>query len=178
MRLATLEDAEDILEIYGPFVEDTWTSFEEEVPTLDDMEERIEIYMADFPWLVAESKDELTGYAYANPYRHRPAYRWTAEVSVYVAPHWHGRNVASGLYEKLFEILSAQNIRIALAGVTLPNPKSQRFHEKMGFEQIGIYREVGYKFGHWHDVMWMQKLLNPNDPPEEFVPFLELDWDF
>jgi phosphinothricin acetyltransferase len=170
------DDVETIIEIYAPYILDGWTSFEEEVPDSQEMWERIEYYSDEYPWLVAEADNRVIGYAYANAYRTRPAYRWTAEVSVYISPEWHGRNVARQLYDAIFGLLQAQNIRQVLAGVTLPNDKSEGFHKKMGFAEIGVYSDVGYKFGKWHSVRWYEKTLNENDPPEEFVPYPELEW--
>ena len=99
IRVATVDDVPDILDIYAPYVNEGWTSVEEEVPDEDEMWERIENYTQDFPWLVAEQNEEVIGYAYANAYRSRSAYRWSAEVSVYLAAQWHGKNVAAKLYE-------------------------------------------------------------------------------
>jgi len=170
------EDVHAIVDIYAPYIRDGWTSFEEEVPDAEEMWERIEYYTDKYPWLVAELNNEVVGYAYANAYRTRPAYRWTAEVSVYVLPEWHGRGIAGLLYDSTLGLLQAQNIRQVLAGVTLPNPKSEGFHKKKGFAEIGVYTDVGFKFGKWHSVKWYEKTLNENDPPQEFVPYPELEF--
>ncbi len=159
IRLATPGDARQILHIYAPFVEHTPTSFETEVPSLDEMQRRIEGTLAQFPWLVLDCGQAVAGYAYASAHRSRRAYQWSVDVSVYVHPDFRRRKVAKALYTSLLEILIVQGYYNAFAGIALPNAASVGFHEALGFQPIGVYRNVGYKLGAWHDVGWWQRTL-------------------
>jgi phosphinothricin acetyltransferase len=171
IRLAAASDAAQILEIYAPFVERTPISFETTIPSLDDMQKRIEGTLAQFPWLVFVSGESLAGYAYASAHRSRSAYQWSVDVSVYVQPEVQRRKVAKALYTSLLAILILQGYYNAFAGITLPNAASVGFHEAMGFQPIGVYRNVGYKLGAWHDVGWWQRpLREPVGAPEQPQP--------
>ncbi|MEM9741105.1 MAG: arsinothricin resistance N-acetyltransferase ArsN1 family B [Pseudomonadota bacterium] len=163
IRSATAADASAILAIYGPIVEQTAISFETEVPTAEAMAERIERARADYAFVVAETDDRCLGYAYAGVLRLRAAYRASVETSVYVAENAHRRGIAGSLYQALFGQLNANGshgFHTALAAITLPNDASVHFHEAFGFKAVGRFREVGYKFGRWHDVGWWQRHLS------------------
>jgi phosphinothricin acetyltransferase len=157
--------------IYRPAVTDGVASFESEAPSAAEMAARIAAVTARRPWLVAEDDaGQVIGYAYASAHRERAAYRWSVEVTVYVDARHHRRGVARALYEPLLALLAAQGFRIALAGITLPNPASVGLHEALGFTPVGVYRGVGFKAGAWHDVGWWQKpLAGPAEdgPPAE-----------
>ena len=116
--------------------------------------------------MVYEGAGDVLGYAYASPFRARPAYRWSVEVSVYVHEDARGAQVGRKLYNALLRILACQGYHNAFAGTALPNPSSVRLHEVTGFSRIGIYHAVGYKFGAWHDVLWWERALltAPNEP--------------
>lgn len=181
IRLAEQADATEIRAIYAPIVEDTVTSFEETPPTTEEMAERIGDTLPRYPWLVCErrsedsgddeeqdSDTEIAGYAYAGQHRKRDAYRWSVDVSVYVAENHRRTGVGRGLYESLFALLQLQGFYNAYAGISLPNAASVGLHESLGFEPVGVYESVGYKHGAWHDVGWWQKQLQerPVDPEE------------
>jgi len=156
--------------IYAPYVAGAATSFEEQAPDAAAFAERIERVSRAHPWLVAEYDGVVAGFAYAAPHRARPAYRWTAETSVYVANRYHRNGVGRQLYEALIELLRRQELRVALAGITQPNAASVALHEALGFEPIGVYRRIGYKAGAWRDVGWWQLFLRAEDddaPPAE-----------
>ena len=165
IRLAAINDAAAIREIYRPYIENDTVSFEVAVPTVEEMEGRIEKYSKKHCWLVYEEEGEIIGYAYSSPHRDRPAYQWSIEVSVYLSGRFRGKGIAAQLYSTLFEISVRQGYFTALAGITMPNPASERFHEKMGFRQIAVYDHIGYKFGDWHKTIWMTKLLQPLTTP-------------
>ncbi len=162
-RLATPADAEGILAIYAPIVRDTAISFEIEPPTLEEMQARIQTTLERLPWLVSESGGEIVGYAYASRHRERAAYQWSADVSVYVAAGARRKGIGRELYAPLLGILQDLSYYSALAGIVLPNPASVGLHEAMGFRPIGIYRNIGYKRGAWHDVGWWQCQLREYD---------------
>ncbi len=165
-------DAAACAAIYAPYVNCTPISFEERAPEAAEMATRIECYTATHPWLVAEDGGEVVGYSYACPYQERPAYRWAAEVSVYVDSGRYGEGFGRGLYEALFERLRRQRFQVACAGITLPNEASVRLHERLGFIRIGISPRIGWKGGRWHDVSWWQLELLPEavEPPPEPLP--------
>jgi phosphinothricin acetyltransferase len=160
------KDAAACAAIYAPYVEDGPTSFEERAPDATELADRI---AASHAWLVAEEGGEVVGFAYACPHRSRRAYRWAADVSVYVAHDHHGQGHGRGLYEALFAVLRERGFRVACAGITLPNEASVALHERLGFEPVGVYRGIGWKAGAWRDVGWWQLELSPGaeDPPAE-----------
>jgi phosphinothricin acetyltransferase len=171
IRLATPEDAEGILAIYGPFCESSTVSFEVVAPSFEQMRARIEKIGAQYPWLICEIDGEVAGYVYASQHRERAAYRWNVDVAAYVAANHRRRRVAQALYSTLFSILRGQGYIKAFAGITLPNEASVGLHESMGFKPIALYRGVGYKLGRWLDVGWWQYDLQPevNEPPEPLL---------
>lgn len=157
VRVATFADAERCASIYAPFVRDTCISFEVTPPDPAEMTKRIQAALA---WLVAEGEDgAVVGYAYANRHREREAYSRSADVTVYVDPVCARRGSGRRLYAELLRSLKEQGFHAAFAGIALPNAASVGLHEAMGFSAVGIYREVGWKFGAWRDVGWWQRLL-------------------
>ena len=163
IRSAKREDVKAILAIYAPFITDTPISFETSVPGEDDFWKRIETYQKTAPWLVCEIDQQIVGYAYAGDHRARAAYQWSKDLSVYVHQDFHKRKVATGLYTTLIELLKKQGVISTFIGVTLPNPASVGFHEKMGYRPIGIYHNVGYKFGKWWSVGWWEMPIGNYD---------------
>ncbi len=163
-RMAEKSDVHDILSIYGPIIEKTVISFEYQIPTPEDMWQRIQRVQEEAPWLVCSAGDLVVGYAYAAPHRNRRAYQWNRELSVYVHQDYRNRLIATTLYQSLFSILELQGFTNALIGITLPNPVSVRLHEKLGFALIGHYRDVGFKMGKYHSVGWWQKKLSLQRP--------------
>jgi phosphinothricin acetyltransferase len=165
--LADEGDAAAIADAYRTVVESTPISFETEPPDEHEMRRRIADTLSSFPWLVCEAGGVAVGFAYASRHRVRAAYLWSVDVSVYIAASHRGRGTGRGLYTSLFAILAAQGFFNAYAGITLPNAASVGLHEAMGFQPIGVYRNVGYKLGAWHDVGWWQRPLQPpRDAPE------------
>ncbi|MCK6548823.1 N-acetyltransferase family protein [Myxococcota bacterium] len=166
IRVATEADAAAIAAIYAPHVIGSHTSFEAEAPSADVMAERIRTTLRTHPWLVeVDARGDVAGYAYASLHRARAAYQWSCEVSVYVAGDHHRGGVGRRLYGRLFDVLVRQGFYNAYAGITLPNAPSVAFHTSMGFEPIGIYRNIGFKLGAWRDVGWYHRALQPPTPP-------------
>ena len=159
LRRATADDARVLQAIYAPIVEQTAISFEEVPPSSAEMAARVRGTLQRYPFLIAELDGLVVGYAYAGPHRARAAYRWSVDVSAYVAEKARGLGVGTALYGELLSDLARRDFHAAFAGIALPNPASVAFHESMGFEPVGIYREVGFKFGRWHDVAWWQRRL-------------------
>jgi phosphinothricin acetyltransferase len=168
-------DAAACAAIYAPYVEQTSVSFEEVAPTAERFAELIAVTSERYPWLVAEVDARVVGYTYAVEHRARAAYRWAADVAIYVDPGHHRRGTASALYEALFELLRRQGLTSVVAGVTLPNDPSVGLHRALGFELVGTYRDIGWKAGAWRDVTWWQRQLGgaPREggpPPEPRGP--------
>lgn len=172
IRTATPADAEAIAAIYAPIVRDTTISFELEVPDAAEMRARIERTLQTMPWLVSlDDQGRVNGYVYAGKHRERAAYQWAVDVTAYVREDARGQRVASRLYARLFELLAGLGYCQAFAGIALPNAASIALHESMGFRPIGVYREVGFKFGAWRDVGWWQRRLRDDAQPQAPLPF-------
>lgn len=171
IRLATVDDAETICQIYAPIVRDTHISFEQDIPPTREIAKRISKTMQQYPWLICCINREITGYAYASAFRARRAYQWTAETTVYVHPAYQRRGIARGLYESLMAILRAQGYCNVVGVIALPNSGSIRVHESVGFRRIGILENIGYKAGDWRDTGWWQLQLRPMlDNPQPPTP--------
>ena len=171
IRDATPEDAERCREIYEPYVVDTAITFEEAVPSVEEMRRRITDAQAAHAWLVLENGDgaqdrRVIGYAYAGRFAARAAYRWAAEVSVYLARDERHRGGGRALYGELFTRLVDRGFRIAMACMTLPNEASVGLHEALGFERVATYPDIGWKLGSWHSTAWMQLRLPTGDSAE------------
>lgn len=166
IRLATLEDAEQIQAIYAPYC-DTPISFELEPPSVEEMRRRLAKVLDRYPWLVCTIGSDILGYVYATQHRERAAYRWSVDTTVYVRKGRQRHGVGKALYASLLAVLPLQGYVNAYAGVTLPNPASVGLHEAMGFQQVGVYKHVGFKCGCWHDVAWFQRSLQQRaDEPQ------------
>jgi phosphinothricin acetyltransferase len=132
---------------------------------MEEFAQRVLTAQSRWAWLVGERGGRIAGYAYASSFRPRAAYRWSCEVSAYLAPEFRGLGIARALYERLLDVLVARGYCTAYAGIALPNEASVRFHQKMGFTAVGVFRRAGRKFGAWHDVSWWQRPLR-DEPPE------------
>lgn len=175
--MATPNDATSVREIYRPYVESSAISFEVTVPETQEMATRIQSVLPTYPWLIAEDADDVLGYAYAHPFASRAAYQWSVETSIYVRTDSQGRGVGKALLSALLEILRAQRFAEAFAGIALPNEKSVRLHEALGFVPVALYRRVGWKRGAWHDVQWWQCTIDDTHGVHPFEPIAlrELD---
>jgi L-amino acid N-acyltransferase YncA len=159
IRSITLDDAKAVADIYAPFVSDNATSFEVVPPDASEMQRRIKQIIAAYPWLVFEGDRAVLGFAYGSTHHQRHAYQWSADVSVYIHASARNRGVGRALYTALFDILRRQGFFNAYAGITMPNVASVRLHESLGFSRVGVYSRVGFKFGSWHDVLWLHLRL-------------------
>lgn len=159
IREAKIEDAAPIQAIYAPIVRETAISFEEAPPDVEEMAARIGATLKTHVYLVAERDGRVTGYAYSSPHRTRAAYGTSVDVTIYVDAAARGSGVGKALYQALLPATAALGYHAAFAGITLPNAGSVALHESVGFAHVGTYKEVGRKFGQWHDVGWWQRLL-------------------
>ncbi len=177
VRMATEEDAADILSIYSVYVENSAATFEITEPSEDDFKTRINNVLKVAPWLVYIVDGRVVAYAYGTQYSDREAYNWSAKVSVYIDHNYHGIGIGKELYATLLRLLVEQGYCNAYAGITLPNSASAGLHKSMGFSYIGTYRAIGYKLGKWHDVGWWQNRLQDYDaPPGAIRTPAEMGW--
>ena len=163
LRAARPGDIPDITLIYAHAVRQGTASFELDAPESPEMLRRYRALVErGYPYLVAQSAGEILGYAYAGAYRLRPAYQWTIEDSVYVAPHAYRRGVGSALLRRLIEMSAAQGFRqmIAVIGDSA-NASSIELHRVVGFHMVGTLAHTGFKFGRWLDTVLMQRSLGP-----------------
>jgi L-amino acid N-acyltransferase YncA len=160
VRPATAADAEAVAGIYNHYVAHTIVTFEEEAVAAAEMARRMEDVRADaLPWLVAERDGAIVGYAYATKWRVRRAYRFSAEVTVYLAPGEGGRGAGSRLYTHLLAELGARKIHAVMGGIALPNDASIALHEKFGFRKVAHFEQTGFKFDRWIDVGYWELIL-------------------
>jgi L-amino acid N-acyltransferase YncA len=170
IRLATSEDGEALAGIYRRAVVDRATSFEVDPPDGAEMSRRVTSTLERYPWLVFEDGGQVIGYAYASRHRERAAYQWAVEVSAYVRDGAHRMGVGRTLYESLFRVLALQGYQRAFAGITLPNEASVGFHTALGFTPVGVYHRIGWKFGAWHDVLWLERAVDDTLAPPDAPP--------
>lgn len=182
IRIATKQDAAELLEIYRPYVEKTAISFEWEVPTVQEFERRIEEKLEKFPYLVAERNDEIVGYAYASTFIGRAAYDWAVETTIYVREDQKRTGVGRDLYEALEKALALQNILNLNACIGYPEVEDEyltknsvQFHAHLGYRLVGRFYKCGCKFGRWYDMVWMEKLIGEHrDDPLTVKKFDEI----
>jgi L-amino acid N-acyltransferase YncA len=169
LRPATPADIPAITRIYADAVRHGTATFEIEPPSDAEMARRHKMLLdGGYPYLVAEMADAVAGYAYAGPYRARPAYRWSMEDSVYIAPEMHRKGIGGQLLAKLIAESADRGFRqmIAVIGDSA-QAGSIALHAKAGFSRIGTLRAVGFKHGEWLDTVLMQRALGSGDttPP-------------
>lgn len=161
IRPVTALDAPGITAIYNPYIADTTITFEEELVSVQEIQRRIESVAAiEFPWLCAEIDGRLAGYAYATRWRERPAYRYTAESTIYLDREFARRGVGRLLYSTLLSQLQKAGIHAVIGVITIPNPASIALHEKLGFTKVAHFTAVGFKFSQWLDVGYWQLLFS------------------
>ncbi|MEO5740280.1 MAG: N-acetyltransferase family protein [Vicinamibacterales bacterium] len=166
--MATTSDAAAVAAIYAPYCEGSAVSFEQVPPTPEQIAQRIATVTAHRPWIVLEDDGAVAGYAYALPHNERWAYRWSVNTAIYISSAHQRRGAGRALYATLFDLLGRLGYYKAVAGITLPNEASVGLHAAMGFELVGVYRDIGYKLGAWRDVAWYQASIQPLPPePEE-----------
>ena len=166
VRLAKVDDADELLDIYTPYVEKTAITFDYKAPSVDEFASRIESIGSRYPYLVAELGGRVVGYAYAGTFKDRAAYDWSVETTIYVREGFHGMGIGQLLYQELEARLQAQGIRNLYACVAYTEEadeyltnQSVLFHERLGFAICGRFHKCGYKFDRYYDMVWMEKLI-------------------
>ena len=182
IRVATPDDAEEILAIYAPYVKNTVITFEYEVPSLEEFKGRIQNTLEKYPYIVAEKDGEILGYAYTGAFKGRAAYDWAVETTIYLKENAKGMGLGRKLYEALENISKAQHIINMNACIGYPEVEdeyltknSAQYHKHLGYSMVGEFHKCGYKFGRWYNMVWMEKMIGEHpDQPEPFIPFSEL----
>lgn len=171
IRKARIEDAEELLGVYTPYVEETAITFEYEVPTLADFRERIARVSQTYPYLVALKEGKIAGYAYAHQFKEQAAYQLSVETSIYIDMDERHQGIGRGLYAELEKELKAQGILNMNACITYMDEADEylpldsiHFHDTMGFTRCAHFHKIGYKFGRWYDMIWMEKMIGPHAP--------------
>lgn len=167
IRPATLEDAQDILEIYEPYILNTTITYEFDKIPLEDFKLRMESIMKKHPYLVYEVEGEIAGYAYASPHLERAAFAWDCEVTVYLSPKFQGHGIASKLYEVLLAIVEKQGYKNVYSLIDYPNDASYALHKKFGFTELGTYKNTAYKFGAWRHLQVLEKRFGDLSEPKK-----------
>jgi len=159
IRFVEPKDAAEICGIYNFYVVNTVISFEEQAVSVSEMEKRIRDITAKYPWLVIEENGKILGYGYINEYRSRCAYRYTAEITIYLKNGEEGKGLGTELMRRIIEETRNRDIHSLISAIAIPNERSVSIHEKFGFEKIGHFKEVGFKFNHWIDVGYWELVL-------------------
>lgn len=166
LRMATVDDAEKLLNIYKPYVENTAITFEYDVPNLKEFTQRIVDTLKKYPYIVAEKNNIIVGYAYAGTFKDRAAYDWSVETSIYIKSDVRHSGIGTILYDCLEKLLKVQGILNTNACIAyLENEEkhlpadSTKFHKHFGFKPVGVFHKCGYKFEKWYDMIWMEKLI-------------------
>jgi len=161
IRDANQGDSDAIADIYNYYIENTSITFEETPVLGSQMQQRIDdVQGSNLPWLVVLDNEIIVGYAYATKWKDRSAYRFSVEITVYLAHQMRGRGLGKKLYEALFFRLREHVIHTVIGGITLPNPSSVSLHEKVGMKKVAHFEKVGFKFNEWRDVGYWQLILN------------------
>ncbi|WP_242660352.1 GNAT family N-acetyltransferase [Mycobacterium mantenii] len=173
VRPASAADAAACLAIYRPYVEHTVISWENDVPTENEMAARIAAAQASHEWLVLERDRRVIGFAYGHALNRLATHRWSTETGIYLDADHRRTGGGRALYTELLRRLTERGYRQAFAGITQPNEASNGFHRSFGFTDAGLYRRVEWKHGGWHDVAWMQLELpaacGPDAPPGQII---------
>ncbi len=181
IRVASVDDAKEILEIYAPYVEKTAVTFEYEVPSQEEFKARMNDTLQKYPYIVAEKQGEILGYAYSGAFVGRAAYHWSAEVSIYLKQNKRKMGYGRKLYHALEAISTAQNILNLNACIGYPEVEDgyltadSVFHTHVGYHMVGEFHKCGYKFGRWYNMVWMEKWIGVHAAvPAPFIPFPDL----
>lgn len=165
-----VRDAGQLLAIYDCYVQNTAVSFEYDTPSAAEFRQRIETITQRYPYLKAVDDGRIVGYCYAACFKPRRAYDRAVETTIYLDQNARGRGIGRALYEKLEQELRERGFCNMNACIAVPNPNdpyltdaSIRFHEKMGFSRVGTFSRIGWKFGRWYDMTWMEKLIAPHE---------------
>ncbi len=182
IRVATIEDAAALVEIYQYYVEKTAITFEYDIPSIEEFERRIQTTLEKFPYYVVEEEGEVVGYAYAGPFASRKAFSWSAEISIYLKQGQQKKGYGKRLYQLMeakLQELGYQNVYACIATPEVDDEyltnNSVHYHEYMGYRLVGEFKRCGYKFNRWYHIVWMEKWIGTHPSSlEEPKRFLEV----
>ena len=160
IRKVEISDAAALAEIYNYYVLNSIATFVEVPFTVAEMEAKINEISSRFPWFVYEVEGKIIGYAYANEWNARAAYRNSVESTIYLSHKTVNKGVGTKLYSHLIAELKSKKYHVIIGGISLPNAASQGLHEKFGYKKVAHYKEVGFKFNEWIDVGYWQLVLD------------------
>lgn len=183
LRIACVDDAQAILDIYAPYVKNTAITYEYTVPSLDEFRRRIQNTLQKYPYIVATVNDHIVGYAYTGAFHPRAAYAWDAETSIYVQSDFKGHGLGRRLYNAIEDISRAQNLVKLYAVIAYPDiddefltRNSIDFHAHLGYKPVAEFPKCAYKFNRWYNMIYMEKALcDLPAVPGEVIPFPALD---
>lgn len=183
IRMAQPEDAEELLEIFRPYVLETAVNFSLQPPTVEEFRAAMEERLCRYPYLVVEDEGEVVGYAYASPFKSQAAYDWAVETSIYVRRERRGHGYGRVLHDVLEALLKRQNILSMYACIAYTEVEdahltndSVDFHAHLGYELTARFPRCGYKFDRWYDMVWMHLEIGSHErAPQPVIPITELD---
>ena len=183
IRTASPEDTKELLDIYSYYVNHTAITFEVRTPDPKEFQSRISRTLKRYPFIVAEDREKILGYAYAGSFKDRAAYDWCVETIVYVAKEARRMGIGSLLMARLEDLLRQQKILNANACIAVPREEeddyltfdSMRFHKSQGYSLAATFHDCGYKFNRWYNMVWMEKMLGEHlKDPQPVILFPEL----
>ncbi len=160
IRKVTLQDAKAIADIYNQYVAHSVATFDTTPVREEDMQSRIAILSASYPYLVYEVDGEIAGYCYAHSWKEKAAYKYTLETTIYLNPNHQGKGIGRQLMQQLIDECRHGGYHALIACITEGNEASNTLHEKLGFKQVSRFEKVGRKFDRWLDVIDYELLLN------------------
>ncbi len=178
VRKASIKDAEAIRQIYAPYVLNTAITYETSVPSVAEFQGRIARTLSKYPYIVAEIDSQIVGYAYAGPFYARPAYNWSAELSIYIDRNFRRQGIGKTLYGELENLLGKMGITNLYACIASPDVPDEyldgssiEFHRHLGFSLAGTFHHCANKFGRWYNMVWMEKFIGEHSTPPKDVMF-------
>ena len=185
IRPVTTADTDELLKIYRPYVTETAITFEYDVPTADEFRTRIENILKKYPYLAAVKNNEVIGYAYAGTFKTRAAYAYNVEVTIYIKKEHRRSGVGKILYAELERLLKKQGITNLYACIACTGTEDEyltndsiKFHQRMGYRLIGTFKQCGYKYNRWYDMVWMEKIVGEHLAKQpEIIKFADLKED-
>lgn len=179
IRSVTEEDAAALVSIYEYYVKNTAITFEYEVPSVEEFQNRIRHTLEKYPYLAAVRNERIVGYAYAGSFVGREAYNWSAELSIYLDHTMQKQGIGRLLYQTMEKQLKDMGIRNLYACIGCPEKEedeyltfnSRDFHAHLGFRLVGTFHQCGSKFGRWYNMIWMEKIIGSHPVPPQPVRF-------
>lgn len=183
IRTVNENDAQELLNIYSPYVNNTAITFEYDVPSIVEFKKRINMTLNKYPYIAIIKEDKIVGYAYASMFHEREAYSHCVETSIYIKNEFRGQGFGKAIYLALEDILKKQNVFNLNACIAYAPTEdeyltndSEKFHKHLGYKTVGRFTRCGYKFNRWYDMIWMEKLIDfDTNNVEPFIPFSELE---